>query len=280
MGFNINRLVLGSKSALELEHRCYNGVCLAAGLGCLAAAGFNTAIGMSTVATLANITIGTIYLWLYFQSRQQTEYKPTLWLYILSGTFLLGFTWFYNGGIGGSDTFVAMVALVALTVVLKKNRWKVAFFIFFPAISLFFLIEYYYPDLVTRYKTSEQQFLDMYIAFTVSTFVVFYILSLILRSHGNEKTQLKKTNHMLEEKMEMLNQANQALEEALGQVRTLTGLLPICATCKKIRDDQGYWKQIESYLQEHSQAILSHGICPDCADDLYGDEDWYKKRRK
>jgi DNA-binding response OmpR family regulator len=54
------------------------------------------------------------------------------------------------------------------------------------------------------------------------------------------------------------------LQQALGSVRMLSGLLPICAYCKRIRDDQDYWKQIEHYLSEHSNARFSHGICPDC----------------
>jgi DNA-binding response OmpR family regulator len=54
------------------------------------------------------------------------------------------------------------------------------------------------------------------------------------------------------------------LQQARGSVRTLSGLLPICAYCKRIRDDQDYWKQIEHYLSEHSNARFSHGICPDC----------------
>jgi DNA-binding response OmpR family regulator len=61
------------------------------------------------------------------------------------------------------------------------------------------------------------------------------------------------------------------LEEALARVKKLSGLLPICAGCKKIRDDNGYWKQIESYLNEHSDAIMSHGICPECANKYYPD---------
>lgn len=59
------------------------------------------------------------------------------------------------------------------------------------------------------------------------------------------------------------------LEKALAEIKTLTGLLPICATCKKIRDDKGYWNQIENYIESHSQAMFSHGICPDCANRLY-----------
>jgi hypothetical protein len=59
------------------------------------------------------------------------------------------------------------------------------------------------------------------------------------------------------------------LKEALSNVRILSGLLPICASCKKIRDDNGYWNQIEAYIKEHSDADFSHGICPDCAQKLY-----------
>ena len=61
----------------------------------------------------------------------------------------------------------------------------------------------------------------------------------------------------------------QELREALDKVKKLSGLLPICASCKKIRDDKGYWNQIESYLKTHSEAEFSHGICPDCATKLY-----------
>ena len=61
------------------------------------------------------------------------------------------------------------------------------------------------------------------------------------------------------------------LQAALQQVRKLSGFLPICASCKKIRDDKGYWNQIESYIREHSEAEFSHGLCPDCAKSLYPD---------
>lgn len=59
------------------------------------------------------------------------------------------------------------------------------------------------------------------------------------------------------------------LEQALAEVRTLSGLIPICASCKKIRDDRGYWTQIETYLQQHSNATFSHGLCLDCLRKFY-----------
>jgi len=59
------------------------------------------------------------------------------------------------------------------------------------------------------------------------------------------------------------------ISEAQSEIKTLSGLLPICASCKKIRNDDGYWEQIESYIRQHSEAEFSHGICPDCARKLY-----------
>jgi PAS domain S-box-containing protein len=61
----------------------------------------------------------------------------------------------------------------------------------------------------------------------------------------------------------------QKLQDALDKIKVLRGIIPICASCKKIRDDKGYWNQIESYVREHSEAEFSHGICPDCAEKLY-----------
>ena len=59
------------------------------------------------------------------------------------------------------------------------------------------------------------------------------------------------------------------LQTALDDVKTLSGLLPICSHCKKIRDDKGYWNQIESYVRERSDAEFSHSICPECSKTLY-----------
>jgi len=66
------------------------------------------------------------------------------------------------------------------------------------------------------------------------------------------------------------------LKEALSKVKLLSGLLPICASCKKIRNDNGYWEQMEMYVRDHSEADFSHGICPECAQKLY--PEFYKKK--
>ena len=88
--------------------------------------------------------------------------------------------------------------------------------------------------------------------------------------------ELGKTNEKLTQEVAERKRAEQNLEkvvvelqQALGQVKKLSGFLPICASCKKIRDDKGYWQQIEQYITEHSEALFSHGLCPECAKKLY-----------
>ncbi len=91
-----------------------------------------------------------------------------------------------------------------------------------------------------------------------------------------EKTrELRKLNEDLEEKVtertRRLSETNSKLNESLEELKTLRGIIPICATCKKIRDDSGYWNQLEAYVEKHSHAEFSHGICPDCVKEIYSD---------
>ena len=79
------------------------------------------------------------------------------------------------------------------------------------------------------------------------------------------------TWHIVEQKRveEALEEERRRLQQALDEVKTLRGIVPICANCKKIRDDKGYWNQVEKFVSDHTEAEFSHGICPDCAQKLY-----------
>ncbi|MBP1750638.1 MAG: domain S-box [Deltaproteobacteria bacterium] len=85
-----------------------------------------------------------------------------------------------------------------------------------------------------------------------------------------------RTNQELLQEISFLKQRIKDLEQSvlehhgpLAKVKTLSGFLPICGSCKKIRDDKGCWEQIEAYITKHSDALFSHGICPECAEKLY-----------
>jgi HAMP domain-containing protein len=98
----------------------------------------------------------------------------------------------------------------------------------------------------------------------------------------DEVGELAKTFNVMIEKRNQSEAERERLiaelREALKKVKTLSGLLPICASCKKVRDDRGYWNQIEAYISEHSDAEISHSLCPECLQKLY--PDYWEKMKK
>lgn len=115
-------------------------------------------------------------------------------------------------------------------------------------------------------------------------FVLFGILLLwsaffggfISELRDKTRRQNKEIKSEIEERRKAQSEKDQLilqLKDALSKVKVLSGLLPICAICKKIRDDTGYWNQLEAFIGKHSDAEFSHGICPDCAKTHYPDFD-------
>lgn len=85
--------------------------------------------------------------------------------------------------------------------------------------------------------------------------------------------QLRVRTHMELRLQRKINaQRTAELEEALANIKTLKEILPICMYCKKIRDDEGYWSQLDQYVRDHTNSDFSHGICPECFREHYGDE--------
>ncbi len=109
---------------------------------------------------------------------------------------------------------------------------------------------------------------------TLSKNPIFSEESALLEGLANTVSQVIQRGRAEQEREKLINE----LREAISKIKTLSGMFPICSSCKKIRDDKGYWNQIEAYIRDHSEAKFSHGLCPECADKLYGDEDWYKRR--
>ncbi|MCP4117869.1 MAG: DUF3365 domain-containing protein, partial [Desulfobacteraceae bacterium] len=123
----------------------------------------------------------------------------------------------------------------------------------------------------------------------------FNAMSLNLKKHADhledmvdERThELSTVNEKLRREIEGHHQTEAALKkekdklaEALAKVKTLSGLVPICSQCKKVRDDKGYWNQIETYIETHTDALFSHGLCSECGDKLYGEQEWFKKKKR
>ncbi len=170
----------------------------------------------------------------------------------------------------------ASVLLVfPIVILLKKTTGWVRTAIAF-ALSLFFLNEFLkIPDMILG-EVYETIFAPIrHGLYMVGVYIFAYIyLKELYEEREVAARKLQKANDTLEQKVK---KRTAELETKLGQIKVLNGLLPICASCKKIRDDKGYWTQIEAYITRHSEAQFSHGICGECAEKLYGDEDWYQK---
>ncbi len=91
------------------------------------------------------------------------------------------------------------------------------------------------------------------------------------RLHREAKGQLERLKRLVQERTSVLEKTNAELTQALANIQTLSGLIPICAGCKKVRDDRGFWDQVESYIARYSDAKFTHGICPECSRKYYPD---------
>ncbi|ACS79343.1 hypothetical protein [Maridesulfovibrio salexigens] len=77
----------------------------------------------------------------------------------------------------------------------------------------------------------------------------------------------------------LLNKNAKLLELKDANIRTLNSLLPMCSKCRKIKDDDGYWNDLEAYIESNTDSQFSHGLCEKCSDELYGDQEWYQKSK-
>lgn len=184
------------------------------------------------------------------------------------GFNLINLTLLYDvsiGAGGGGGLFWLPVMPLFLFYFLERIEAIVSTILFFCGAVILLTIPsflgtfYYEPNVGVRYILS---------LFFINTF-----------AYGLE-TSRSLFNRHLKQANEELKSHKADLEAALSEVKTLTGLLPICSNCKKVRDDTGYWNQIETYIKQHSEAEFTHSMCPECSDNFYGDQEWYIKMKK
>jgi hypothetical protein len=183
--------------------------------------------------------------------------RSGVWIYRINSLFFGGMLLYMValGGEGGSKAMwlftFPLVAFFLLSTV-EGLVWTVA--IFLGAGGIFWM-----PPLGIAKHAYTGEF--------SSRFMVVYVIVSVLACWFEALRQHYRKG--MDAEHQRLLAERSALREALSQVRQLSGLLPICASCKKVRDDRGYWTQIESYIRDRSEAEFSHSLCPDCGEDLY-----------
>lgn len=198
----------------------------------------------SVVATLLDL----IFLAMAWEYLGKPAFKMKLWLrafLTLLGVMWLDVILFATGAFAGSPAYMGIMKGTLI------SRFIVSVF------ALPFL--YFYLHWQSDKKGIEIENRPV-LAILKQVAEIKFELSLAQQEIERRKTAEKERDKVIQE-----------LQKALSEVKTLRGFLPICSSCKSIRDDKGYWNRIEKYIQDRSDAEFSHGICPDCAKKLYPD---------
>ena len=183
------------------------------------------------------------------------KWKVDIWVYRF-GLLFISVVFLFNVAIGaGEGTAIFWLYLFPLVYLyyLGKKEGIYAIILFFLCLSILLLNQF--PIVTYAYNTGTSL---RYLASFVLVSLIAYAFEASREKYGS---LLLDSHHQLAEE-------KQHLEQALKELKRLSGLLPICANCKKIRNDKGYWQQVEIYIREHSEAVFSHGICPYCAEKL------------
>jgi len=117
-------------------------------------------------------------------------------------------------------------------------------------------------------QPAKLQYLIGFLYLSATTFLAFIVMKKQVRKIALLQSKLEIADETLESRVEM---RTAELEKSFGSSKTLKGIIPICANCKSIRNGAGQWEKIEAYIQKRSKAEFSHGLCPDCDKELYGD---------
>ncbi len=169
----------------------------------------------------------------------------------------------YLSGNASSDLYVTyflIVLLAAFTTSLKQ----------LIALSSILCVAYgalLYFELSQSGAVDESHLLRIPVLLIMATF--YGVFAEMVRKERRQKAGLIDHIAALKQAQEEREQLIRQLQDALANIKTLSGLLPICFSCKQIRDDKGYWNQIDTYIREHTGAEFTHGICPACAKKLY-----------
>ncbi len=233
-------------------------------------------IGFTFRDALQGFLVAFVVILTLLKDRIGAYRKAFLLVVILSIGALSGFTTL--GMLGG--TVFLFPAVVVVMAVFYTRRQTMIFIIF--TLAVFSLVAAGFCTGLIKLNFDIDLLLPNYFHWLVygSSFAILMVIAYATIFRYREKME-----NLLEEVSEQrdeLSETNDRLNEAAKNVKILSGLLPICSYCKKIRDDKGYWGQIESYIREHSEAEFTHSICRECEKkyypDLYDDDEGHSSR--
>lgn len=231
-----------------------------------------------------------LFFLLFELNRKPEDSKKVLSQGIIIRFFLVIFIFFLLHIIGFEKSLSKLpwflifpVLIFSITNIKEALIWT--FFILLILIPILFSVDL--ESSLDEIYSLKIRLLTIFGVLTCVTLITNTIIRLAIENLIDSKKRIQDTNIRLNKEINDRKLAEKErkkvvidLQTALENIKTLNGLLPICSKCKKIRDDKGYWNNLETYIQKHSNALFTHSICQECSDELYGNEDWYNKIKK
>lgn len=230
-------------------------------------------IGFSYQTIISIFIFSAIFWLLYWFGKTLEEHTWLPWVYLGINQFIIIFDWIYMGGFSGAGLMVLLIVTGLMPLFLKKNqmRWGIGISSMTAVIiGIGFTLS---PDRVLRHVPNEARVWERLTEVVILAVGICIVSILVINAYRKEREMVDRLNETLKEK-------NDELVIALNEVKTLQGMIPICSSCKKIRNDTGFYESVEEYIGKRTDADFSHTVCPECTEKLYGQEEWYQKLRR
>ena len=259
---SIMTALLGDENTTTLENRIFNTIIL---VGIFT--GVTTGILNFFTAPISEFIISlvttVVAAGFYIASKRFNKDRYLRIPMIVSFLLILCVGWTTNQGLQGAMPLYLFVLFVACVLMPSPYNTLLLGLSFTTVIALL-IIQSYNPEMILPYSSESQEFFNLSTSLLISLGIVTLLVHLVFSAYQKERARNERLyNQALEDKL--------ALEKALANIKVLEGILPVCAFCKKIRDEKNEWHSMEQYISGHSGAAFSHGFCPDCGNQHYSE---------
>ena len=243
------------------------------------------AISIAMNLTMLAAAFGVIYV--YRRARTAPNvWQPRVYPALVGMTCVILFGWIVHMQLAGTHSstlaFLVPATIIVFTWFFRARDSVVLFLAAHALMGAVIVLEHAgvlpYAPLFRRGREIGEYFLNWQtvgmnvLIYVVALAIIVVIMQRLRRSLEEHAREMAEANRVLREEVEERKRSEREkaaairqLEEALAQVKRLKGLLPVCASCKKVRSDDGYWHAVDEYLADHTDVSVTHGLCPDCA---------------
>lgn len=252
---------LGDPKAYSLENRIFNAVMILVSITGSIATIYNIILNNHIILTACSATSVVFTSIAYRYSRKTRLFQHLVTPIVVYFIVIMIVSWISNDGTkgAGADFFFL---LMSIGILLLKKPFPVFYIVIVTTLVGLLLIEFFYPAIFIGYETGTQRFLDAGISLILCLIFNGIMIHVVFREYLKERT-------LKDVLLAQIIKDKEDLEKAHMEIKILKGIIPICASCKMIRDKRGEWNHLEDYIDQHSEATFTHGICPNCTTKLY-----------